>query len=199
MLVPFPVAKLITGEAFLQVIYAQARSSTEVHELTAQMKDLLHSRHRREARYDVENLSSLLQTAGDISVAMTLVLLAVGLVTLTVGGTGIMNIMLATIAERKQEIGLRKALGARASEIRLQFLLEAIFISSAGAIAGALFAVALVASATSFFSDFGTLNISWTSVLFALLASSAVGVLFGFQPASRAATLRPVEALRAEA
>ena len=110
-----------------------------------------------------------------------------------------MNIMLATIAERKQEIGLRKALGARASEIRMQFLLEAIFISSAGAIAGALFAVALVASATSFFSDFGTLNISWTSVLFALLASSAVGVLFGFQPASRAATLRPVEALRAEA
>jgi len=199
ILVPFPVAKLVTGEAFLQVIYAQARSSAEVHELTAEMKGLLQSRHRREARYDVENLSSLLQTAGDISVAMTLVLLAVGLVTLTVGGTGIMNIMLANIAERRQEIGLRKALGARASEIRLQFLLEAIFISSAGSIAGAFVAVALVVSATTFFTDFGTLNISWTSVAFALLVSGGVGVLFGFQPASRAASLRPVEALRAEA
>lgn len=198
ILVPFPVAKLVTGEAFLQVIYAQAASSTEVHNLTSELKGLLQGRHRREARYDVENLSSLLETAGDISLAMTLVLLAVGLVTLTVGGTGIMNIMLANIAERKQEIGLRKALGARSSEIRLQFLMEAIFISSAGSIAGAFFAVAMVVSATAFFKDFVNLDISWASVAFALLVSSAVGLLFGYQPASRAASLHPVEALRTE-
>lgn len=199
ILVPFPVAKLVTGEAFLQVIYAQASSSAEVHRLTSELKSLLQGRHRREAQYDVQNLSSLLETAGDISLAMTLVLLAVGLVTLTVGGTGIMNIMLANIAERKQEIGLRKALGARSSEIRLQFLMEAIFISSAGSIAGAFFAVALVVSATAFFRDFVSLNISWTAVAFALLVSSAVGILFGYQPASRAASLHPVEALRTEA
>lgn len=198
ILVPFPVAKLVTGEAFLQVIYAQASSSAEVHKLTSELKRILQGRHRREARYDVENLSSLLETAGNISLAMTLVLLAVGLVTLTVGGTGIMNIMLANIAERKQEIGLRKALGARSSEIRLQFLMEAIFISSAGSIAGAFFAVALVASATAFFRDFVSLNLSWTSVAFALVVSSAVGLLFGYQPASRAASLHPVEALRTE-
>jgi len=198
ILVPFPVAKLVTGEAFLQVIYAQASSSTEVHALTSDIKSVLQSRHRREARYDVDNLSSLLQTAGDISLAMTLVLLAVGLVTLTVGGTGIMNIMLANVAERKQEIGLRKALGARSSEIRLQFLMEAIFISSAGSIAGAFCAVALVVSAAAFFRDFVNLDISWTSVTFALLVSSAVGLLFGYQPASRAAGLSPVEALRTE-
>jgi len=198
ILVPFPVAKLITGEAFLQVIYAQAYSSSAVHKLTAELKGLLQGRHRREAQYDVENLSSLLETAGDISLAMTLVLLAVGLVTLTVGGTGIMNIMLANIAERKQEIGLRKALGARSSEIRLQFLMEAIFISSAGSIAGAICAVALVVAAAAFFRDFVNLNISWSSVTFALLVSSAVGLLFGYQPASRAASLHPVEALRTE-
>jgi len=198
ILVPFPVARLVTGEAFLQVIYAQAASSAEVHNLTSDLKGLLQGRHRREARYDVENLSSLLETAGDISLAMTLVLLAVGLVTLTVGGTGIMNIMLANIAERKQEIGLRKALGARSSEIRLQFLMEAIFISSAGSVAGAFFAVALVVSATAFFRDFVNLDLSWTSVIFALLVSSAVGLLFGYQPASRAASLHPVEALRTE-
>ena len=129
---------------------------------------------------------------------MTLVLLAVGLVTLTVGGTGIMNIMLANIAERKQEIGLRKALGARSSEIRLQFLMEAIFISSAGSIAGAICAVVLVVATASFFRDFVNLNISWSSVTLALLVSSAVGLLFGYQPASRAASLHPVEALRTE-
>ena len=199
ILVPFPVARFVTGEAFLQVIYAQAHSSKEVHRLTSELKGLLQTRHRREARYDVGDLSSLLETAGDVSLAMTLLLLAIGLVTLTVGGTGIMNIMLANIAERKQEIGLRKALGARASEIRLQFLMEAIFISSAGSLAGAICAVALVVSATAFFKDFVNLDISWSSVAFALLVSSAVGLLFGYQPASRAADLHPVEALRAEA
>ena len=199
VLVPYKTARLITGETFLQVIYAQADSSSEVSELTKAMQQVLQNRHRREARYDVGNLSALLETAGDISLAMTLVLLAVGLVTLTIGGTGIMNIMLANIAERKQEIGLRKALGARASEIRLQFLLEAVFISSAGSIAGACFAVGLVASAAIFIEDFVNLNISWTAVMFALVISSAVGLLFGYQPASRAADLHPVEALRAEA
>ena len=110
-----------------------------------------------------------------------------------------MNIMLANIAERKQEIGLRKALGARSSEIRLQFLLEAVFISSAGSIAGAFCALVLLASAAVFVEDFIDLSVSWTSVLFALLVSSAVGVLFGYQPASRAASLPPVEALKSEA
>ncbi len=199
ILVPYRTARLITGESFLQVIYAQADSSYAVGQLTRDMKQLLQNRHRREAKYDVENLSSLLETAGDISLAMSVVLLGIGLVTLVVGGTGIMNIMLANIAERKQEIGLRKALGARSSEIRLQFLLEAVFISSAGSIAGAFCALALLASAAVFVQDFVNLNISWTSVVFALLGSSAIGVLFGYQPASRAASLRPVDALRADA
>lgn len=199
ILVPFPVAKLVTGEAFLQVIYAQAESSFQVRALTHEIQHVLQSRHRREARYDVGNLSSLIATAGDVSLAMTLVLLAIGLVTLIVGGAGIMNIMLANLAERKQEIGLRKALGARATEIRLQFLLEAVFISSAGSIAGALCAIALVASAALFVEDFSNLDISWLSVGFALVVSTTIGLLFGYQPASRAASLNPVEALRTEA
>jgi len=199
VLVPFPIARLVTGEAFLQTIYAQAVSSSQVHELTVQMKRLLQNRHRKEARYDVDNLSSLLSTAREVSFAMTMVLLAVGLVTLIVGGTGIMNIMFANITERRQEIGLRKALGARASEIRLQFLLEAVFISSAGSIAGTLLAVALLIWGASFAQDFGTLNISWTSITVALIVSSAIGILFGYQPASRAARLDPVDALRTEA
>jgi putative ABC transport system permease protein len=198
VLVPFAVAKLITGEAFLQVIYAQAQSSGDVPHVTRDIRSLLQSRHRREARYDVDNLSALIATAGDISMAMTAVLLAIGLVTLIVGGAGIMNIMLANIAERKQEIGLRKALGARASEIRMQFLLEAVFISTTGSVAGAFCAIALVGSTAIFVRDFVNLNVSWASVCFALAVSSAIGLLFGYQPATRAAGLNPVEALRAE-
>lgn len=198
VLVPFPIARLITGEAFLQVIYAQAESASEVPGVTREIKHLVQARHRPEAKYDVDNLSALLQTAGQISLAMTAVLLAIGLVTLIVGGTGIMNIMLANIAERKQEIGLRKALGARASEIRLQFLLEAVFISSAGSIAGACFAILLITSAAVFLKDFVNLDLSWTSIAFALLVSIAIGLLFGYQPANRAASLTPVEALRVE-
>lgn len=198
VLVPFPVAKLITGEAFLQVIYAQAQSSGDVPHVTRDIRSLLQSRHRREAKYDVDNLSALIATAGDISMAMTVVLLAIGLVTLIVGGAGIMNIMLANIAERKQEIGLRKALGARSSEIRMQFLLEAVFISTTGSVAGAFCAIALVGSTAIFVRDFVNLNVSWTSVCFALTVSSAIGLLFGYQPATRAASLNPVEALRAE-
>ena len=199
VLVPFPVAKLVTGEAFLQVIYAQAESSGDVPHVTRDIRNLLQSRHRREAKYDVDNLSSLLETAGYISLAMSVVLLAIGLVTLVVGGTGIMNIMLANIAERTREIGLRKALGARSSEIRLQFLLEAFFISSAGSIAGACCAAALVGSAAIFVQDFVHIDMSWISIAFALVVSTAIGLLFGYQPATRAARLNPVEALRAEA
>jgi putative ABC transport system permease protein len=198
VLVPYRTARLVTGETFLQVIYAQAESAADVNEATREIKLVLQSRHRPEARYYVENLSALLQTAGDVSLALTAVLLAIGLVTLTVGGAGIMNIMLANIAERRREIGLRKALGARSSEIRLQFLLEAVFISSAGSIAGAVVAVCLLASAAIFVQDFVNLNISWIAVIFALLVSSAVGVVFGYQPASRAARLHPVDALHAE-
>lgn len=199
VLVPFPVAKLVTGEAFLQVIYAQAESSGDVAHVTRDIRNLLQSRHRHEAKYDVDNLSSLLETAGYISLAMSVVLLAIGLVTLVVGGTGIMNIMLANIAERTREIGLRKALGARSSEIRLQFLLEAFFISSAGSIAGACCAVALVGSAAIFVQGFVHIDVSWISIAFALVVSTAIGLLFGYQPATRAARLNPVEALRAEA
>src|SRR5213075_2635142 len=81
ILVPFPVARFGTREAFLQVIYAQSQSSREVHRLTSELKGLLQARHRRDARYDVGNLSSLLETAATVSLETTLLLLGIGLVT----------------------------------------------------------------------------------------------------------------------
>jgi putative ABC transport system permease protein len=133
--------KSITGEDFFQVLYAQAESSAEVPELTRQMNRLLQARHRKEARYSVDNLSSLLHTADDISLAMSAVLIAIATLTLVTAGTGIMNIMLVNVSQRTHEIGVRKALGARPDEIRVQFLLEAFFISFAGAVVGVVTAL----------------------------------------------------------
>ena len=197
LLIPFPLVKDITGDNFFQVLYAQAVSPEEVATMTEQMEQLLTSR-RQGAHYLVENLSSLLQTAGKIAFAMSVVLLAIAVLTLITAGTGIMNIMLVNVAERTHEIGLRKALGARASEIRQQFLLEAFFISLAGALAGVAIALILVWSVAVATKHVLPLDISWMAVVVALVVSSGVGVLFGYHPASEAANLNPIEALRTE-
>jgi putative ABC transport system permease protein len=198
LLIPFPLVKSITGDNFFQVLYAQAGSSDEVAAMTQQMDQVLSSRHRKEARYSVENLSSLLQTADKISVAMSVVLLAIAALTLVTAGTGIMNIMLVNVSQRTHEIGLRKALGARPGEIRAQFLLEAFFISLTGAVAGVVAALGLVWTVARLTENIVPLGISWVAVLLALVVSSGVGVLFGYRPASEAANLSPVDALRME-
>jgi len=198
VLIPFPLVKEVTGDNFFQVIYAQAASSGGVAAMTREMSYLLSRRHRKEARYDVENLSSLLQTANRVSLAMTGVLIAIAILTLVTAGTGIMNIMLVNVSQRTHEIGLRKALGARPAEIRLQFLLEAFFISFTGAVLGVLAAIAIVWPVAGLVKNIAPLGISWEAVTAALLVSSSVGVLFGYRPARYAAELNPIDALRME-
>jgi len=198
LLIPFPLVKSITGEDFFQVLYAQAESSADVPELTRQMNRLLQARHRKEARYSVDNLSSLLHTADNISLAMSAVLIAIATLTLVTAGTGIMNIMLVNVSQRTHEIGVRKALGARPDEIRVQFLLEAFFISFAGAVVGVVTALGLVWLVARLTEGIVPLGISWTAVAVALVVSSGVGVLFGYRPASEAANLNPIDALRME-
>jgi putative ABC transport system permease protein len=196
VLIPFPLVKEITGDNFFQVLYAQATSSDEVEAMTRRMDQVLHSRHRKEARYSVENLSSLLDTANKISLALTAVLVAVAILTLVTAGTGIMNIMLVNVSQRTHEIGLRKALGAKPSEIRLQFLLEAFFISFTGAVVGVAAAIAIVLPVANVVRNVASLGISWVAVVVALVVSSGVGVLFGYRPARAAAELNPIDALR---
>jgi putative ABC transport system permease protein len=117
-------------------------------------------------------------------------------VSLVVGGVGIMNIMLANVRSRIREIGIRKALGATAREIKLQFLLEAIFISMAGGLIGAVLGLA-PPMAARFFTAYKVPISPW-SVVIALATSVLVGVIFGTLPATRAAQLDPVESLKYE-
>ncbi len=203
VLVPFPVIGYYTGTPYLVTLYAQADSPEDVAFVTEEVAEILRSRHRPQAEYDVENLSSILETSRRISLAMTMMLLLVALLALVISGVGIMNIMLVSVTERTREIGIRMAIGARRREILYQFLLEAILISGAGALAGIAIAIAvpiLVRVVVQYLPVPGglSISISWLSVILAFIVSCGTGVLFGYLPAKTAAQLHPVESLRYE-
>jgi putative ABC transport system permease protein len=203
VLVPFPLIKYYAGDDFILTLYAQADQPENVPEVTQQVAQILRSRHRPEADYNVQNLTSILQIARNISRALTIVLLLIALLALTISGIGIMNIMLVTVTERTREIGIRKAIGAQRREILFQFLIEAVLISGTGALVGIALAVAvpfLTEVLVQFLPVPGDISIpvSWLSVLAAFIVSCTTGVLFGYLPAKKAASLQPVESLRYE-
>ncbi len=168
----------------------------EVTEAEPQIKAIIQSRHRPNSVYKTQTLKQMLTIAGEIADALTAVLVLVAAVTLAVGGVGIMNIMLANVRARIREIGIRKAMGATYREIKLQFLAEAVIISLTGGVVGTLVGLAVPLS-IRFFTDY-KLPFSWLSVFIALTSATLVGVVFGTVPATRAAQLDPVEALKYE-
>jgi putative ABC transport system permease protein len=196
MVISYSVSRLFTNTPTVKLIYFSVADQSLVPQATDEIKRVLQSRHRPESVYSVQNLSQLLVVAERTANALTMVLLAVSLVVLLVSGIGIMNIMLATVSARIREIGIRKAIGATNREIQFQFLSEAILISLFGGIVGIIVGLALPFS-VRFVSDY-RLPISGWSAIVALVVSSAVGILFGTVPASRAAQLDPVESLRYE-
>ena len=203
LLVPFSLIKYYTGEEYVRTLYAQADTPEDVPLVTGEIAALLHKRHSRNAKYEVENLTALLEATRRISVALTLTLLLVALVVLGVSGIGIMNIMLVTVTERTHEIGIRKAVGARRADILCQFLIEAILISGVGAFIGILVGASLplaINYALGFFPELESVNlpVSPLSVFAALSVSCCTGLIFGYLPASRAADLPPSESLRFE-
>lgn len=193
---PYTTSFIFSGSTAVKQLFFSVSDAADVPRATDQIQAVLHSRHRSDSVYHVENLTELLSVASKIANALTAVLLLIATVTLVVSGVGIMNIMLATVSARIREIGIRKAIGATNREIRFQFLSEAIFISLAGGIIGIIIGLALPLS-VRWFTDF-RIPISGLSIIIAVLVSSFVGVLFGTVPAARAANLDPVESLRYE-
>jgi putative ABC transport system permease protein len=196
ILIPYSVGRYFTGTDNVKQIYFSLRSMEDVEDASVAIKRIVHSRHKTNSVYKTSDLKELLTTAALIANGLTAVLIAVAMVTLAVGGVGIMNIMLANVRSRIREIGIRKALGATSREIRLQFLTEAVMISLAGGIVGTALGLALPLSVRLFTTY--AIPISPWSIVAALGVSLIVGVIFGTVPATRAAQMDPVESLKYE-
>jgi len=197
VLMPINVIKYFTPIERIDPMYVQARLATDVQPLTDAIKQLLERRHRVGARYEVQNLSGILEAARRIAFVLTIVLILVSAIALIISGIGIMNIMLVTVTERTREIGLRMAVGASRHAVLEQFLTESVVISLAGGFLGILLGISIPLS-VRFLTDQIRVPISATSVFVAFGVSLAVGVIFGMLPANRASQLNPTEALRYE-
>ncbi len=173
--------------------------------VVAAVTELMRKRHRlvagAENDFQIADQAETISMAASFGTTMSILLGSLGGISLLVGGIGIMNIMLVTVAERTKEIGLRKAIGARERDIRNQFLFESVLVSGCGGVLGVLLGVGVAVLipylAKLSGAEFTTL-VEWGSIALALGVSVGVGVFFGYYPASRAARLDPVEALRYE-
>jgi putative ABC transport system permease protein len=196
VLIPFTTGRLFTDNDAAKQLFFSVSDAGDVPRTTAIIQKVIQSRHRPGSIYHAQNLTQLLSVAEHAAFALTLVLLAVSLVTLIVSGVGIMNIMLANVRTRIKEIGIRKAIGATNREIKLQFLTEAVLISLTGGVVGTIIGLAVPFS-VRFLTDL-RVPISGLSAIIAIFVASLVGVIFGTVPATRAAQLDPVEALHNE-
>jgi putative ABC transport system permease protein len=202
IVVPYTTAmkRLIGQNTGLRRINVQAASAEAMPGAQEQIRALLRQRHRIESTKDedfsVRSQQELGEVATETARTMTVLLAAIASVSLLVGGIGIMNIMLVSVVERTREIGIRRAVGARARDILRQFLVEAVTLSSFGGVIG----IALGVGASAVLSEaahWPTL-ISLNAALIAFLFSAAVGIFFGYYPARKAARLDPIVALRYE-
>jgi len=189
--------KRIARRPNINSILVQAASAETIDKVQQDITDLLMQRRKgREQDFTVRNQVEIAQAATATSETMTLLLGAIAGVSLIVGGIGIMNIMLVSVTERTREIGIRLAVGAHGRDVLLQFLIEAVILSSLGGMIGILIGVGaseLVSMKTGW-----PILVSPTSVVVAVVFSAAVGMFFGFYPARKAAQLDPIEALRYE-
>jgi putative ABC transport system permease protein len=188
----------LTGTGPIDSITVQASSESSLDAAEAEVTTILEERHKikdtAEPGFSVLNQGSLLETSSSTSSVFTTLLGEVAAISLLVGGIGVMNIMLVSVTERTREIGIRKAVGARRSDILTQFLTEAVLVSLFGGLAGV--AVGVIGSQ---FEIAGVHpEIATYSIFLAFGAALASGLFFGTYPAARAAHLRPIEALRFE-
>jgi putative ABC transport system permease protein len=197
VVIPASVLRYFVPFERVDPLYVSARTPGDVIPVTRIVRTIIEGRHRPGARYTVDNLAPILDTARIVAALLSTVLIIISAIALLISGVGIMNIMLVTVTERTREIGLRMAVGASKRDIMEQFLLEAVLISVLGGTAGILLGVA-PALIVRFLAPEFAIPISGISIAVAFTVSLLVGLIFGLLPARRAAKLNPTEALRYE-
>ena len=210
VLLPYTtVRKRLQGSEFDNVgaIMVSARSMQVMTEAQLEIDQILSERHRiqpGQARdFVVQNTTEIANIFGAVTGTLTMMLASIAAISLVVGGVGIMNIMLVSVTERTREIGIRMAVGARATDILRQFLVEAVLLSCVGGIIGFLLGVGASVGLVNLINAFTsgtkwTHQVSITAGVVAFFFAAAVGVFFGYYPARRASRLDPIEALRYE-
>ncbi|MCX6702756.1 MAG: ABC transporter permease [Candidatus Wolfebacteria bacterium] len=199
--VPISTAqKFLEGDTYVTSISIEAPNQDSMTDIQNQVTSLLLMRHRisdpAQADFSVLNQADLAATASSVTGTFTILLAAIAGISLVVGGIGIMNMMLTTVTERTREIGLRKAIGAKNKFISSQFLLESVMLTFIGGTIGIILGWILSLLVTQF-AGIAT-SVSMWSVILAFGVAAGIGIVFGYYPARRAASLNPIEALRYE-
>jgi putative ABC transport system permease protein len=199
--VPITTAqRFLAGDNYVTTISIAATSQDVMTSVQEQITNLLLDRHHISdstlADFSIINQSDIVSAASSVTSTFTMLLAAIASISLIVGGIGIMNMMLTSVTERTREIGLRKAIGATSRDVSTQFLAESVLLTFAGGAVGVIFGWLLSLLASHFLSM--TASVTFTSILLAFGVSAAIGILFGYYPARRAAGLNPIEALRYE-
>jgi len=190
---PLTTAQKLLGTKSIQSIGVQAKDKNSVPTVINMVKKELGKR-LKEDEFSVIDSANLIQTINQVLSVLTLALGGIAAISLLVGGVGIMNIMLVSVTERTREIGLRKAVGAKPTDILYQFLIEAVVLSLGGGVIGVILGSLGALALSSFLET----TITWWSILLSFGVSAAVGIIFGVAPAARASKLNPIEALKYE-
>ncbi len=201
LFVPISTAqRFLAGGDYVTTISIQAATADQMTAVQQQVTNLLLDRHHfsdsTQADFQVLNQADIVATASSVTGTFTILLGAIAGISLLVGGIGIMNMMLTTVTERTREIGLRKAIGAKKRDISVQFLVEAVMLTFLGGIIGVLLGWLASLAVTNFAGI--TTSVSTNAMFLAFGVSAAIGIIFGYYPARRAASLNPIEALRYE-
>lgn len=195
--IPYTTAmKRMLGQSYLKSITVRVNDDIDLANAEQGVTKLLTQRHGT-LDFFVMNTDSIRQTIEKTTSTMTLLVSMIAVISLVVGGIGVMNIMLVSVTERTKEIGVRMAVGARASDIMQQFLIEAVVVCLLGGCLGVILSLAIGLIFRQFSSNFSMVY-STTSIMMAFICSSLIGVIFGFFPAKRAAEMDPIRALERE-
>ncbi|EOI6872622.1 MacB family efflux pump subunit [Yersinia enterocolitica] len=195
--IPYTTAmKRMLGQSYLKSITVRVNDDIDLANAEQGVTKLLTQRHGTQDFF-VMNTDSIRQTIEKTTSTMTLLVSMIAVISLVVGGIGVMNIMLVSVTERTKEIGVRMAVGARTSDIMQQFLIEAVLVCLLGGCLGVVLSLVIGLLFSQFSSSFSMVY-SATSIITAFICSSLIGVIFGFFPAKRAAQMDPIRALERE-